>query len=397
MAIAFVQSASNGAANAGPFDVTISPATAGNLLLAFHTDGDTADNAMPAISGFTDVGSSEQYANGSGGDCNSKAWYKYAVGGETTITFPDTGGGTNDGVSGVVMEFSGVASAAQGGPFSTAPVLASGTGSANADNGPIATAAGDAVVIMAGAATASTNIGNWTAPANYTTNANLGTAGSDTIETKAAMAYRLSGYSNPENPPAWAMSGSAAGDSWTAVTLALKAAPAPVDLVVQEASHAHAADNLALTQVHALTVQEAAHAHAADNLALTQVHQLVVQEALHTHAADNVVLEAGTNLVVADALHSHTADNLALTQVHELVVQEASHAHSADNLVLTQVHQLVIQDSLHSHLADNLVLTAVAGAITREEIKTYLRLLLGGIEDVHGHDAIENEIEGWSD
>jgi hypothetical protein len=225
MAIAFVQRKSNGAANAGPFDVVLtSAATAGNLLLAFHSDGDTADNAMPAISGFTDVGTSEQYAN-STNDSNSKAWYKYAVGGETTITFPDTGGGTNDGVSGCVMEFSGVASAAQGGPFSTAIQKTTGTGSAHADPPQIATAAGDAVVIMGAAAHATTGV-TFTAPANYTTNAEPGTAGTDTISSGAGMAYRLSGYANPENPGAFTASATAAGDSWCAVTLALKEAPA---------------------------------------------------------------------------------------------------------------------------------------------------------------------------
>ncbi len=338
MAIAFVQSKSNGAANAGPFDVVLdAPATAGNLLLAFHVDGDTADNAMPAITvpGMTDVGTSEQYANGSGGDCNSKAWYFYAAGGETTITFPDTGGGTNDGVSGVVMEFSGVASVADGGPFSTAITKTTGTGSGNADNPQIATAANDCVVLMAGAATASTNIGTWTAPANYTTNADLGVAGSDTIEARAAMAYRLSGYANPENPAAWALSGSAAGDSWNAVTLALKMAPAATPLTVQDAAVAIAADNVTL------------------------VTNLIVQDAAVAIAADNVVL-AGVpiSLVVQDVAVAVAADNVAL--VAQLIVQDAAVAIAADNVTL--VMNLIVQDSSVGIVLDNVVLSGAGGA-----------------------------------
>jgi hypothetical protein len=229
VAISFIQGASNGAANAGPVTVTFDSAlTAGDLLLAFHVDGDTADNAMPAIvtpTGMADVGTSEQYANATN-DCNSKAWYKYAAGGETSVVFPDTGGGTNDGVSGVIMVFRGVASAAQGGPFSTAIQKTTGTGSGHANPPQIATAAGDAVVIMGGAAHATAGV-TFTAPTNYTTNAEPGTAGTDTISSGAGMAYRLSGYANPEDPGAFTASATAAGDSWNAVTLALKEATAP--------------------------------------------------------------------------------------------------------------------------------------------------------------------------
>lgn len=226
MAISFQQGASNGAANAGPVTVTFdaTPA-AGDLILLHHCDGDNTDNAMPAVSLYTDVGTSELYANGSTQDCNSKTWYKYATGAETNVVCPDTGGGTNDGVSAVVMIFRGVASAAQGGPFSTAPVTATGTGSPHADNPSIATAAGD-VVVIAGSYAQNAATGTATAPANYTTNAELGTDGTDSIASRAVMAYRTSGYSNPEDPAAWTMTLPAAGNSWNAVTMALKEAPA---------------------------------------------------------------------------------------------------------------------------------------------------------------------------
>jgi len=131
-------------------------------------------------------------------------------------------------------------------------------------------------------------------------------------------------------------------------------------LTVAEASHAHAADNLTLTQLHLLTVAEASHAHAADNLTLTQQHTLVLADALHAHAADNVVLSVLGTLAVNDALHGHTADNLALTQAHQLAVADAVHGHAADNLALTQAHVLAIQEALHAHLADNLTL-AIGG------------------------------------
>ena len=138
---------------------------------------------------------------------------------------------------------------------------------------------------------------------------------------------------------------------------------AGTDLVIQDALHAHAADNIVLTQVHVLVIQDALHGHTADNLALTQVHVLAIQDALHGHAADNLTLteNSAADLVIQDGLHAHAADNLVLTQAHILAIQDALHAHAADNLALTQVHNLVIQDALHAHFGDNVGLT-VPGA-----------------------------------
>jgi hypothetical protein len=225
VAISFQQGGSNGAANAGPVTLTFDATPAvDDLILVYYVDAATTDKAPTLTTGgYTDVsdpGSSEQYANGTN-DVNSRGWYKYAVGTETNVVGADMSG-TIDGVSIVAMIFRGVALAVDGGPFSTAPILTSGTTNGNADNGQIATTAGDAVVLMAGAA--ATTIGTFTAPANYTTNAELGTAGIDTSDAMAAMAYRLD-PANPENPAAWTMSGTS--HSYTAVTLALKEAPAP--------------------------------------------------------------------------------------------------------------------------------------------------------------------------
>lgn len=225
MAISFQQGMANGAANAGPVTTTFDATPAvDDLILVFYVDAATTDKAPTLTTGgYTDVsdpGSSEQYANGTN-DVNSRAWYKYSDGTETNVVGADMVG-TIDGVSLVAMVFRGVATVAQGGPFSTAPILTSGTTDGNADNGSIATAAGDVVVLMAGAA--ATTIGTFTAPANYTTSAELGVAGIDTSDAMAAMAFRTSGYSNPEDPAAWAMSGTS--HSYTAITLALKEAPA---------------------------------------------------------------------------------------------------------------------------------------------------------------------------
>ncbi len=143
-------------------------------------------------------------------------------------------------------------------------------------------------------------------------------------------------------------------------------------LVIAEAAHAHAADSLVLTQLHKLTIAEAAHANLADNIDLTQVHELVIAEAAHAHAADNVVLTQDHQLVIAEAAHAHAADNLDLTQLHKLVIAEAAHAHAADSLVLTVAHNLVIAEAAHAHAADNLVLTQVHELVIAEAAHAHL-------------------------
>lgn len=162
-------------------------------------------------------------------------------------------------------------------------------------------------------------------------------------------------------------------------------------LAVADATHAHAADALTLTQLHVLTVADASHAHLADALTLTQTHILTLADALHAHTTDNVVLTVDGTLVVNDALHAHTTDNVALTQTHilavadalhsqladnvtlavggtTLAIADALHAHAADNLALTQLHILVVSAALHAHLADTLTLALPGAAILHDRV-----------------------------
>jgi hypothetical protein len=137
-----------------------------------------------------------------------------------------------------------------------------------------------------------------------------------------------------------------------------------VDLIIQDGVHAHSADNLELIQANVLTIQDSTHAHLSDNLVLTQQNQLVIADALHAHTAENVTLSLSTLLVTQDATHAHTADNIALTQANVLIIQEALHALSSDNVDLTQASTLIIDDALHALISDNVTLTIPSGAVT---------------------------------
>jgi len=124
----------------------------------------------------------------------------------------------------------------------------------------------------------------------------------------------------------------------------------PIDLFVQDAAHAHAADNITITQFvpTVLVVQDAAHAHVADNTVLTQitVTNLVVADALHAHTAANIAV--GVDIAVQAATHAHVADNVAVGV--SLVVAAASHTSVSDNVTITYITSttLVVDNGAHA-------------------------------------------------
>lgn len=125
-------------------------------------------------------------------------------------------------------------------------------------------------------------------------------------------------------------------------------------LVVQDATVAIAADNLALVQHNVLAVADQRVTIAQDNLVLTQHNLLAIQDALVAIAADNLVLTYHAVLAIQDALVAIEAENLSLTQHNALAIQDATVAISADNLALVQHNILIVQDMLTAISADNL-------------------------------------------
>lgn len=202
----------------------------GDFIIIGAAVADTVSNALaaPTEGGYTNVIGSTIYANDVN-DINLDAFYKFHNGTDTTATFSPAVGGTNASNVAVCMVFRGVATAAQGGPFSTAAIQASGINSSNANPGSIATALQDCVVIIGATGHTGTGAATYTNPSGYTTNAAV-RAHDDTIDGLVGMGYRLSGYSNPEDPGVFtaATIGVAADNAWAAITMALKAAPALV-------------------------------------------------------------------------------------------------------------------------------------------------------------------------
>lgn len=139
--------------------------------------------------------------------------------------------------------------------------------------------------------------------------------------------------------------------------IAISEASTNVDLVLDDASHAHSVDNVSLTQANTLVVADALHAHTVDNLELTQANVVAIADALQAHLSDNVDLTQANTLSVDDAEHSHLADALELSNVVVLVVDDTVHAHLVDSVELEEDAILVVNDALHSHLVDNVSLS----------------------------------------
>lgn len=227
MAISYVGQAVASSSPTADAVITLPGSMAANdLILIAASVADTANNALaaPTEGGYTNAVGSTLYSNDVN-DVNLDVFYKYHNGTDTTATFTDVGGSNASNVA-VCMVFRGVALAADGGPFSTTPTTATGIDTSNADPPSIATATDDCVVIVGATGHTGGATATYTNPTNYTTNAAV-RAHNDTIDGLVGMGYRLSGYSNPEDPGVFtaATIGTAADNAWAAITMALKVAP----------------------------------------------------------------------------------------------------------------------------------------------------------------------------
>jgi hypothetical protein len=226
------------------------------------------------------------------------------------------------------------------------------------------------------------HIGNSTSPAGLTPPSGWtesaspsGDSGYSTPTTGAESCFRNSGFTG--TTVTWA---STSATAFSSMVVELDTSAAAIDLVIDDGAHAHAADNLTLTEdapAIDLVIQDGALGHGSGPMDLTQDHVLEVGAGAHDHTADNVVLGAGAgehNLAIQDGAHDHNSGpDMALSQVHVLATQDGAHGHTAENVALGQVHVLGIEAGSHLHSAQNVAL-GVSGAL--------------GVEDgQHGHTA----------
>jgi hypothetical protein len=309
---------------------TFGTTQAGDILFVFVVNGGA--DADPTISGTTITSGGLTWTrkvSANGGaltDVNGSLWWTRATGNHTgqTVIAATTNSGSLAG--GVIRS-----AIASGDPFdnATATLLASGVNTVVGFTPSVA----ECLVLIG--LCVDDNIASDTytgtgSPTTYIEAQDIGSTGGN--DTQVALASNPQTTAAPIGTISW-NNARGAGIFLVAIVAAVKPIP-NTTLVVADGTHAHAADNLALTQLHNLTVADGAHAHAADGVALVQQHTIAVADGAHAHAADNITLILDSTLVVQDATHAVTSDSVTLVTDTVLVVQDAAHALSSDDITL---------------------------------------------------------------
>ena len=120
-----------------------------------------------------------------------------------------------------------------------------------------------------------------------------------------------------------------------AVEIAAASGGGAVDLVIQDANIGIAADNVTITQVHALNIQESGITMTVDNVVITQNHLIIVQDAAIPVAAENLTISQHIQLAIDKAVMAMQADTSSFQQVHQISIHKAFLQTAADVVTLT--------------------------------------------------------------
>lgn len=117
-----------------------------------------------------------------------------------------------------------------------------------------------------------------------------------------------------------------------------------------------------------LTVQDALHAHYADNIIIIQQQNLVISNALHNHFADNLVLSEGKLLLINNSNHTLTSDVISLIINFLLETQNSKHFVSSNDVL-----KIINWDELGVYYGIYKKDRTESGALTPTEIAESLR------------------------
>jgi hypothetical protein len=221
MAISFIGSAENSAANGADVTITLPGGMQQNdLVIVTYAIGDNDNldlNMAMVTSGYTEI--HDLLANDTS-DCNLGVFYKFMPATPDSSAVVDGLGGTDAAVAAVCMVFRGVDTTT---PFDVTSTSATGLNTMHPDppsidhnnpSGVWTVIAGASGQTIGGAET-------YTFPTGYTTNA-LDRGQADTTSVTVGMGYRTN-PSDPEDPGVMTHSGTdSTGYCWCAVTMALR-------------------------------------------------------------------------------------------------------------------------------------------------------------------------------
>jgi hypothetical protein len=190
-------------------------AAIGDIVVALYVTGSTADRTLSITDGtnaYTLV-NTEQYSNGTTYDTNLRVAYKILTAADANTVFGPTGNNTDAGAA-IVHVWRGINTATT---LDVAAVPATGTATGRPDPASISPTTAGTIVLVAGGGAAATG-------ATYTTTdlSNFRTVTS--ADTNDAMAGfgSFAWSSGTFNPAAFGGGTTNAGDSWAAMTLALR-------------------------------------------------------------------------------------------------------------------------------------------------------------------------------
>lgn len=223
MAITFVGSAENSAANGADVTLTLpGPPVENDLVVVAYAIGDNDNldfNMAMVTAGYTEV--ADLFADDTQ-DCNLGVFWKIMGAMPDTTAQVDGQGGTDAAVAAVCMVFRGVDTVT---PMDVAPTTATAinTMHPNPPSIDFLDAAAWTVIVGASGHTLA-GAGTYTFPTGYTTNA-IDRGADDTSDVTVGIGYRTN-PADPEDPGVMTHSGTdSTSFAWCAATLALRVLP----------------------------------------------------------------------------------------------------------------------------------------------------------------------------
>ena len=304
MAISFIGSAVGSSSPNTATTITLPTLLADDVIIIAAAVGDTANNGIPAPTGYTRVPgvAATLYANDVN-DTNLDLYYKIAVAGDSgaTVTLTATGG-TNASNAGVAMVFRGVDTTT---PFDVNAATATAINTSAADPPSLDHGNPSGVWTVIAASTGHTGgaTATFTFPTGYTTNA-AQRAHNDTIDVLVGVGYNSS-PADPENPAAFSAAniGTAADNAWAAGTMALRPAVVTLQVIDAVESGVVAASEVADRLLASIAPSESAPVRAAGVAAL--LASIYPAESAAVRAGENegaaLLTDASESLAVAES------------------------------------------------------------------------------------------------
>lgn len=223
MAISFIGSAENSAANGGDVTLTLPGGLQQNdLVIVAYAIGDNDninENMAMVTAGYSEL--ADLFADDTQ-DSNLGVFYKFMGATPDTTAQVDGLGGTDAAVAAVCMVFRGVDTTT---PFDVTTTTATNINTMHPNPPSIDPVTANVWTVIAGASGHTlAGAGTYTFPSGYTTNA-IDRGADDTSDVTVGMGYRSS-PADPEDPGVMTHSGTdSASFSWCAATMALRPAP----------------------------------------------------------------------------------------------------------------------------------------------------------------------------